>query len=529
MMQLNRFSESLIHLFEKAKEVPPESANAVNPLVSELASWYEKFRNSIEYRDEEVILRASIERILKRRLALGGNGATAAKPLLKELVWARYFPESLYTEDTIKRIERLIDFYLLLKKEVVSLHLKHEVVKTYGMKEGEMRNLMFQLMSSDVEQTLHPNKVEEAVGNYIFHVLRKNISADEEREEERDVQLFIAIRRAYSKDDIAFLRFKLFTQYFGKMSEMEVGDVAGKFKEAHMQIEEQLTHPARFKVLSYVKRQIPPFLIMEDIFASNDNVKELTQNEEELSRTVMSACHKKYKTISEKVRRAIIRSVIFILLSKTLIAFGVEGTYDRIFLGHVEWLTLALNIIIPTLFMIVVGLSIRTPGEKNSRLILNRIHSLLFDDDPKVGRSIIFPVPDKKPRSGMELAFGILWITAFLLSFGAVFLGLSFLHFSIASQSIFIFFLAIVSFLAYRINITAHEYSVESKQGILTPIIDFFFMPIARVGQYLTAGISQINIFLFILDFIIEAPYKAIVGFFDQWFFFLHSKREEIG
>ena len=153
-MALNKFSESLISIFEKSKVVIPESASAVNPLVSELASWYEKFRNSIEYRDEEVILRASIERILKRRLALGGSGVTTAKPLLKELVWARYFPESMYTEETIKMIEGIIDFYL---------NLKAEVVKNRGMKEGEMRELMFQLLSADIEQTLHPNKVEEAV------------------------------------------------------------------------------------------------------------------------------------------------------------------------------------------------------------------------------------------------------------------------------------------------------------------------------------------------------------------------------
>ncbi len=76
---------------------------------------------------------------------------------------------------------------------------------------------------------------------------------------------------------------------------------------------------------------------------------------------------------------------------------------------------------------------------------------------------------------------------------------------------------------------TAHEYSVENRQGLLTPVVDFFFMPIARVGQYLSTGFSQINIFLFILDFIIETPYKGLVAFFDQWFFFLHSKREEIG
>lgn len=519
-MKLNKYSESLVHLFEKAKEKPAETPNIVNPLVTELASWYEKFRNSIEYRDEEVILRASIERILKRRLALGGNGATTAKSLLKELVWARYFPESMYTEETISQIEKIIDFYL---------NLKNAVVKLKVMKEPEMKELMFQLLSSDVEQTLHPNKVEEAVGNYIFHVLQKSITANEVVEEERDVQLFIAIRKAYSKDDLAFLRFKLFTQYFGKMTDSSVDQVAEEFSEAHKKIESQLKHPARFKILSYVKRQIPPFLIVEDIFASQDNIKEFVENKEELDNYILETCKKRYKTISEKIRRAIIRSVIFILLSKTVIAFGIEGTYERIFLGHVQWLTLSLNVIIPTLFMIVVGFSIRTPGEKNSRLIQSRIHSLLFDENPRTGRVIAFPVPDKKPRSVIEWVFGVLWITAFLLSFGAISLGLSLLQFSAVSQGIFIFFLAIVSFLAYRINITAHEYSVESHQGVLTPIVDFFFMPIARVGQYITAGVSQINIFLFILDFLIEAPYKGLVGFFDQWFFFLHSKREEIG
>lgn len=519
-MQLNKYSQKLIHIFEKEKEVPDEGTSSVSPLVSELASWYEKFRNSIEYRDEEVILRAAIERILKRRLVLGGNGATTAKPLLKELIWARYFPESFFNENNINTLEGKIDFYL---------NLKSEVVKLGTLKEGEARDLMFHLMSSDIEEMLNPNILEESMSNYIFHVLQKNINADESYEEQRDVQLYIAIRRAYSKDDIAFLRYKLFTQYFGEMTSLNVGEVALRFGDAHKQIEGQLTHPARFKILGYVKRQIPAFLIMEDIFATRNNISELSQNTEELNEAIHETCNKKYKSISEKVRRAIIRSVIFILLSKTAIAFGVEGTYESIFLGHIQWVTLSLNVIIPTMFMIAVGFAIRTPGEKNSTLIKNRIHALLFDEEPKVGRVISFPVPDKKPRSLMEWIFGFLWVSTFLLSFGAVSLGLSFLGFSIVSQAIFIFFLAIVCFLAYRINMTAHEYTIESSQGLLTPIVDFFFMPIARVGQYLTAGISQINIFLFILDFIIEAPYKAIVGFFDQWFYFLHSKREEVG
>ena len=63
---------------------------SVNPVVAKVASWYEKLRNAMEYREEEVMLRAATERILRRLLLLGGNAKTTAEPLVRELIWARY-------------------------------------------------------------------------------------------------------------------------------------------------------------------------------------------------------------------------------------------------------------------------------------------------------------------------------------------------------------------------------------------------------------------------------------------------------
>ncbi len=520
MQTLNKFSQHIVSLVNNSKQLTSDSSSGVNPLVAELASWYEKFRNSIEYRDEEVILRASIERILKRRLALGGNGETTAKHLLQELVWARYLPEAILTEESIKKIEKIIDFYL---------EVKSGVVKSHGMKEAKIRPLMFQLLSAEIEGEINPNEVEDALSNFIFYILEKNIESTPEHEEQKNVQTFIAIRKAYSKDDIAFLHHALFTQYFGKMTEKKVEDIIDEFPKAHKTIEAQLTHPARYKILSYVKRQIPPFLIMEDIIKNSENFEELSQDEHALTNEIIETCKRKYKTISEKVRRAIIRSVIFILLSKVFFAFFVEGTYEKIVYGEIQWLSLSLNIIIPTLIMILAGLWIRPPGSKNSQIIVERIRKILFDPDPKVGRVLLFPESRKRPMTILEIIFSVLWVFAFLLSFGAITLTLSLLKFNPVSQMVFIFFLAIVSFLAYRISITAREFTVQRSLTVITPLIDFFFTPIARVGRYLTEGISQINIFLFILDFLIETPFKGLVGFFDQWFFFLNTKREELG
>ena len=116
----------------------------------------------------------------------------------------------------------------------------------------------------------------------------------------------------------------------------------------------------------------------------------------------------------------------------------------------------------------------------------------------------------------------------FCLSFGAIIYILTRLHFNFISEVIFIFFLAIVSFLSYRIALLAHVYTVGEKQGMGTLIVDFLFMPVIRVGRKLTQGIAKINIFLMLFDFFIEAPFKFLFAFFDQWFYFLHAKTEEL-
>jgi hypothetical protein len=82
--------------------------------------------------------------------------------------------------------------------------------------------------------------------------------------------------------------------------------------------------------------------------------------------------------------------------------------------------------------------------------------------------------------------------------------------------------------LAYRIALIANVYRVGEKQGFFTFLVDFLFMPVIRVGRSLTQSIRQVNIFLFIFDFFIEAPFKSLFAFFDQWFYFLHSKTEEL-
>ena len=98
--KLNQDSDYLIKAYEEASRKKGDQGFA-SGIASELAAWYERLRTAIENRDEEVILRAAVERILRRRLLLGGNGKTVGPLLVRELIWARYFPYEGISDDKI--------------------------------------------------------------------------------------------------------------------------------------------------------------------------------------------------------------------------------------------------------------------------------------------------------------------------------------------------------------------------------------------------------------------------------------------
>src|SRR5260370_33463116 len=106
---LSPLARAVIESIEKKDSHHHEERKiTVNPIVSKFASWYERLRNAMEFREDEVVLRATIERILKRRLLLGGNGRTTAEPLVKELLWARYLPDNEISRSVVKRVEESI-------------------------------------------------------------------------------------------------------------------------------------------------------------------------------------------------------------------------------------------------------------------------------------------------------------------------------------------------------------------------------------------------------------------------------------
>ena len=519
--QLSKLSKSLIETYDKPQALSEDRTISVNPVVSEMATWYEKFRTAMDYRDDEVILRSSIERILKRRLLFQSDGALVATPLIRELVWARYFPDSTIGEATVLKVASSIELYLKFEQEV---NKKNRINRNL------VNEWMLHLLSSEIEHILKPSRKKDLICNFMFGIFKEQITIEDDNEEARDVQIFIAVRRSFANDDLAFLRYHLFNQYFGSLTKESLDKISDNFMEGLSKINSAFNYPLKDRIYNYIKNETVPFLILDDVLRENSGkIIELTGNSDGLDMAILNACSRRYRTISAKVRRAVIRSIIFIFVTKAALALTIEGSFDKFFYGRIIWSSIALNTLTPPIIMIIVGFLINTQSRENSFKILRKINSILFDEKPKLNN---FLIVKKKPNKTDPILWGlfiILWLATFALSFGAIVFVLSKLRVNPLSQSVFVFFLAIVSFVSYRINKTANMYVVkENKENWTSIAFDFFFMPFIQVGRKLTQAVSQINIILFIFDFIIETPFKGIFAFFEQWLLFLRTQREKL-
>lgn len=527
---ISKYTKALI----KGWKTPPvqHSQSVVKISVSQTVSFaaflYEKMRNAVEFREEHLIRRAAVERMLKRRMILNENGRDIAEPLIKELLWARYYENNTIGEEKIGEIQTIIDKYFFLRNEISAGRGKREQEK--------IADFTLQIISCEIEENLNPPYRLEAFTNYVFQILKPYVKPFNGDNSEKDIQVYIAVERTFAHNDdplITYHLLKLQIPEINRITWQSAEKVLPRYYEAFQRIGRDLNHPLGFNVRNAIKKQIPPFLILRDIFQQNTpNLEEILTDDAKLKYKVDEACRKRYDESSSRLKRTAVRSFIYILLTKVVIALLLEIPYDLYILKSLSYLPIAINVIFPPILMTLIILTVSVPGDDNTRRIYQLIKGII-DNDPDtpaaVGSGIIIGKASKSRSIIFTSLFTLFYGFTWLLSFGSIIYVLSILHFSVVSQAIFIFFVTLVTFFAFRVIQITQEYQVVSREGMFSTIGDFFFLPIIRVGQWLSGEVLQrFNFLIFFLDFIIEMPFKAIVEVFDEWIHFMRLKKEEI-
>lgn len=204
----------------------------------------------------------------------------------------------------------------------------------------------------------------------------------------------------------------------------------------------------------------------------------------------------------------------------------LEIPYDIYYFHRVDWLPLCVNIAFPPLLMFASAALVNIPGPNNTEKLTTEIFRIVYAAD---ANAISETQLKLTPSTPMHLTIRLLFTVMSLGIYAFVIWLLNSLGFNLISGILFFLFLSIVSFLVFRIRSTAGELLVvRDKEGIFYHMIDFIFLPFMRIGYWLASKLEGYNIFLFFLDFIIEAPFKLVLEVLGNWLAFVREKKEEI-
>ncbi|MBI2641212.1 hypothetical protein HYW87_01285 [Candidatus Roizmanbacteria bacterium] len=494
LIKPSHFTEALVTNFKLIKKKPSVDEHSkidISRTVSFFAILYEKIRNAVEYREEHLIRRAAIERILKRRLLLNPQGKGEAENLLRELLWARYFPSDSLDARDIDSAQTIIDSFLQIRRRLLVGQEKDK--RLY------YDQFLLDLATCSIEETLAPQDAKKIslFVFYIFQVLKNKIKIEKMSEDQKDALLYVAIEKTFAKSDRSYLRYHLSILSHPQLhlrNYQEIELLIPKLPSIFDRIERIINHQGVDKLIRYIKSQMPPFLILYSLFNRNkDTVGQILTNNDQLWARVDEICREKYQQTSSRLQSLAIKSLIYIFLTKMIFALLLEVPLSDYFYGEVNYFAIAINSLFPPLLMLfIIGL-VRTPGEENTRRLFERIKDII-DVNKSFETTLSYIGKEQKVKKPVLIfGFTVFYTLTFMVTLTLIYEILTLLQFNLISQSIFIFFVSLVSFFGYRVSQISREYKLQERESFFAPFIDFFFMPILSLGKFFSSEIAKLK------------------------------------
>ncbi|MFA6995160.1 MAG: hypothetical protein WC249_01990 [Patescibacteria group bacterium] len=527
----------------------------VSTLISRLAFFYEKIRNAVDYDEDHLLRKNAIARILRRQILIEGvvkeaDSLKISEHLLIELIRGSYLPNNQIPETKIKEVAVMLEKYINLKNQIsarinADLTLKVDIDKAKDLvnQKNNLIHWLLSLVACEIEENLAPNPVKQVIVNNLFDVLSKNIKlpADLPYEADLGIQIYLSISRNYLKFDEDMLSFVLFKYYNDDWLDFNLHEVltaddlkkikiiAQNFSELKSEINKQLHHPLTRQLDKIVRTySLYASILVETVESDPAKVyNELQKGEKNFIALVRKVCAQKYHKAKKRLWRVALRSIIYIFLTKSIFVFIIEVPAIKFFNEPLNVMALAINVAFPAILLFIIVFLTRLPGENNTAKIVNGIKEMTFAGSERKQAIVL-----RRPTSRNWLKDGlykIIYAAAFLTSIYYIILALTKINFNWVSITIFLFFLAFVSFFSVRTTVGIKELIVvERKENIITFLLDLFYMPIILAGRWLSSNFSKINIFIFFFDFIIETPFKVLMEIADDWTKYVRERRENI-
>ncbi|MDD4332908.1 MAG: hypothetical protein PHT51_02240 [Patescibacteria group bacterium] len=551
ILTLNNDTKKLFQVIygEKNKEEDKDDAPRikVSDLISKMSFYYEKIRNAVDYEEEHLLRKNAIERILKRQIVIEGvlkisNSQDVASHLLVELIRAGYLPNNKILETKIGEVANIIEKYIKLRNYSLArirpaeYFRNGDIGKTSDLiqEKSTFTGWLFAIAASEIEDSLGRDPVKQVVISNMYETLSDNIKlkTDSVHEKDLEIQIYLSIHRTFLKFDdemLGYILLKYYNEKWKKPKDEDLAKIARDIISLRQAIFNQLNHPLKKNIDAIISKYNVYFSILTEVI-KEDPTKvfyEIKSDPKAFPRLIKKICQEKYKQINSRLWRVAVRSIIYIFLTKSVFVFLLEIPVIKWFGEPINFVSLSINVAFPALLLFIIVMFTRLPSEKNTEKIIEGINEIVFKEHER-STPYIIGAPIKRSGS-INVIFNFIYFTTFIFSFGLVVYALDKVNFNWVSIIIFLFFLALVSYFSMKIKKSSRELVVvDRRESIFTLIIDFFNTPIMAVGKWLSEKFSRVNVFAFVLDFVVEAPFKVFVEIAEEWTKYVRERKDDI-
>lgn len=478
-----------------------------------LTAAYEQLRNAAEYTEEHVLLQRAIRRFYKRLFMLRDKKRieSSGEELIIELTHAGYIANDTVAEQEVAEISQSAAGYFKAYEQLL---------KRRDVSHTQADQWTYELLAVEIEWRLNDSGYLQAYTQFAHSYFLERIdftSLFNEQPRGVDISLYVAVHRALLKSDDAVIRLGLLRRF------QQSPDNLGAYVDVNQQIDQVLSSSVTEKLFRVVDRRGAHLRVLRHMIDDHADVGSLLENREQFLLAYEKQVTTDYEAVNHRVNKGIIRSVIFLIITKFLIGIALEVPYDYLIAGTILWVPLLINLFFPPVYMVLLRATMVLPGAANTTRLSEEMSQTLYEATQSKQLS---------RRNGQQ--FGVGYSIAYALAFITVFGGVAYLlwslfEFDIVHLLIFFIFLSAASFLGFRLSRMIRELeSIESSQNGVTLARDFLYMPFVVVGRYISDKYSRVNVVALALDMLIELPLKTILRLVRQWSAFISSKKDEL-
>jgi hypothetical protein len=534
MPEISQKTKELVQAYQgwfsslQAKE--KKSTISVDEVALKVAVFYEKIREIVDWREEHLIKKSAIERVLKRRLFLLNDKENIAEPLILELIRGGHFPNGKIDDSKIKEVNKIINKYV---------YILEKVPQGTDKQKNRFNSWLLEIAACEIEETLSPPIREKALIKYMTELMMEKIELKEGilvingiSKEEKNIQIYIATQRALFKLDSPIITYNLLKRKFPEWHNLikespELTEITKNIYQIRENIEKNLKHSLSYKFYKICEKYDSLYLILGDVLSEDPMAaNEIMKNPEKLEQKINKAYSKRLKNLNLKIKRAAVYATLSIFLTKILLALAIEMPLDKYITEEFNYFALGINIITPPLLMFLLILTINPPAKENLYQVIMGITKIIYKNEKQ--DTYILETPKKR---GIITNFlvTLFYLFTFLIAFGFITWILLELNFSIFSILIFLLFISLISFAGVKLRERSKELDIlEKKDSFLVFFFDIFSMPIIQVGKWLSGQWAKYNIIIVLINLLIELPFQTFVEFLEQWRYFLKEKKEKI-